>query len=170
MPYDDQTELFYWVDENDKVLGSMTRGDAHSGSKKIHRSVYALLYNDSNQLLMQKRSQHKDTYPGYWTISVSGHVTYPQTYRAALVREVAEEVGITLKDFTFVGKILYDVDQEKEFGQIYTSNIRSTKIKFDQTEIDRIEWIDPKQITFWSQTHPLTPAAIQVLKSIKLIK
>ncbi len=79
MPHDNQEELFTHVDSNDNVLGSVTRRQAHQDPTLIHRAVDVLVFNDQNEILLQKRSHHKDTNPGTWTISASGHVTYPQT-------------------------------------------------------------------------------------------
>jgi isopentenyldiphosphate isomerase len=44
MPLDNASEQFYWVDEQDHVLGSMTRQEAHSGTKKIHRAVVVFIF------------------------------------------------------------------------------------------------------------------------------
>ena len=44
MPLDDQSELFYWVDENDQVISSITRAEAHSGTNKIHRGVGIFIF------------------------------------------------------------------------------------------------------------------------------
>lgn len=168
MPYDNKNELFFWVDENDVVLGSMTRGEAHSGTKKIHRSIYALIFNSNNEILMQRRSMYKDTYPRFWTVSVSGHVTYPQTYRKALKREVMEEIGINLTAYKPMGKILYEDDKEKEFGQVFFGISDKQRIIFDTTEISEVRWVPVEKIKSWSVRHPLTPAAIQVLSEMKI--
>ena len=108
MPYDDQTELFYLVDKNDKVLGFTARKQAHKDRSKIHRSVDVVATNSSKQILLQKRSKHKDTFPGFWTISASGHVTYGQTYEQAAKREIEEELGIH-PPLRYVAKELYDM-------------------------------------------------------------
>ncbi len=168
MPYDNKNELFFWVDENDVVLGSMTRGEAHSGTKKIHRSIYVLIFNSKNEVLMQRRSMYKDTYPRFWTVSVSGHATYPHTYRKTLKREVKEELGLTLKEYKPMGKILYESDKEKEFGQVYFGYSDKQRILFDTTEISEVEWVPVEKLKLWSETHPLTPAAQQVLSEMKV--
>ena len=65
MPLDDPNELFYLVDVNDEVIGSIKRSEAHGDKTKIHRAVYVLVTNDNNQMLFQRRSLKKDLYAGF---------------------------------------------------------------------------------------------------------
>lgn len=91
---DPQDELFDVVDEQDMVVGSMTRQEAHSGGHRIHRSVNILVFNRQGALFFQKRSATKDTDPSKWTISCSGHVGKGTKYEEAVHRELIEELGV----------------------------------------------------------------------------
>jgi isopentenyl-diphosphate delta-isomerase type 1 len=168
MPKDDKKELFYWVDENDKELGSISREEAHSGSRKIHRSIYALLVNDLDQILLQKRSKLKDTYPGYWTVSTSGHVTYGQTYEQALINEVQEEIGIDPKEYTLITNMYIQSDKEREISKIYLVEYNNEKIKIDKTEIETVEWVDIKNLKSFEEKNKITPAGRQALQKAGL--
>lgn len=170
MPYDDLTELFYLVDKNDQVLGSVTREEAHKNRAKIHRAVNILATNSSNQILLQKRSKHKDTYPGYWTISASGHVTYGQTYDQAAKREFKEELGINPPSLKFVFKKLYDLGAEQEYLSIYTTKLNDTPTNFDKTEVDQVRWVDIKSLPEFIKREKVAPVAIITLKTIEYIK
>ena len=114
MPFDNPEEVFYWVDENDQELGSMTRAEAHSGSNKIHRSIHVLLFNEQGQILLQKRSKHKDKYPNLWCLSVGGHVTYGQSYKEAAQREAQEELGIEINELKLINHSLLELPEERE--------------------------------------------------------
>ena len=162
MPKDNRDELFYLVDDNDEVLGSVTRGQAHSSNSIRHRSIFILLFNDQNELLLQKRSLDKDTFPGFWTVSVSGHVAYGQSYDEAAQREMAEEIGLDLP-LDFVDKIY--LPAEREFASIYRATLSSeVKINFDQDEISQVKWIAKKQLVEFLTENEVTPAARQVLE------
>lgn len=91
---DPHDELLDLVDENDRVIGTVTRGEANRNPALIHRAVAILVFNTKGQLFLQKRSQTKDTYPGYWTVSASGHVKSGLTYHQAALEELKEELGI----------------------------------------------------------------------------
>lgn len=116
---DNQSELFTWVDENDWVLGSINRGEAHSGSFKIHRGVWVMVFNDRGEMFLQKRSLTKDNNPGVWSISVGGHVTFGQAYEEAARREFFEELGVAAPILTFLHKFRFLGKQETEIGCVY---------------------------------------------------
>ncbi|OIO44392.1 MAG: hypothetical protein AUJ41_02990 [Candidatus Pacebacteria bacterium CG1_02_43_31] len=165
MPYDDQTELFYLVDKNDKVLGFTARKQAHKDRSKIHRSVDVVATNSSKQILLQKRSKHKDTFPGFWTISASGHVTYGQTYEQAAKREIEEELGIH-PPLRYVAKELYDMGIEQEYSTIYSTSIEETPTNFDKTEIDEVRWVDIDSLAEFLKIEDVTPGCRGVLKTL----
>lgn len=46
------------------------------------------------RILLQQRAFTKDSYPGQWDMSASGHVVYKDTIRNTAIRELREELGI----------------------------------------------------------------------------
>lgn len=164
MPKDNPKELFYLVDNEDQVLGSIERQTAHQGKKQTHRSIFILIFNDKKELLLQKRSQNKDTFPGFWTVSVSGHVAYGQSYDEAAKREMREEVGLDL-DLECIKKIY--VEEEKEFAFIYTAKCsKQASVNFDQEEIEEIIWLPLVELGTFIKVNQLTPSALKVLQTI----
>lgn len=116
---DPKNELFDLVDENDKVIGQTLRREVHRDKSLIHRSVTVLVFI-SGKLLLQKRSQTKDTYPLYWTSSCSGHVTAGNSYEETVKRELKEELGLKVKEeLTFLGKDLMRLPKETEMMATY---------------------------------------------------
>ena len=57
---DNKNELFPLVNEDGQVLGSITRGKAHDGSKLLHPVVHLHLFNRHGQLYLQKRPEWKE--------------------------------------------------------------------------------------------------------------
>ena len=47
---DNKQELFPVVDEDGNILGSVSRGEAHSGSKILHPVVHLHLFNSCGEL------------------------------------------------------------------------------------------------------------------------
>jgi len=85
-------EWFDVVNERDEVIGQEQRAVVHA-KELWHRAVYVLVFNEAGQLFMQKRALTKDSSPGMWTISCSGHVDAGEDYDAAAIRELGEELG-----------------------------------------------------------------------------
>ncbi len=90
-------EIFDVVNQHDQVIGQACRSEVHRLGLR-HRSVHVLLFNQAGQLFLQKRSSSKDTWPGFWDSSASGHLDSGETYDACAVREVREELGWELGD------------------------------------------------------------------------
>ena len=88
-------EIFDVVDRRDRVIGQASRHVVHTGGLR-HRAVHVLIFNDRGELLVQKRAMTKDTAPGCFDSSASGHLGAGEDYTVAAVREVREELGLSL--------------------------------------------------------------------------
>ena len=166
MPLDDQSELFYLVDEEDNILGSITRAEAHDGSRKLHRAVEIIVSNERGQILFQKRSMKKDTCPGEWALSVGGHVTFGDSYEEAVVKEMQEEIGLTVP-CTFHSQVILNANHEREIVRIYTATVSNeTVINFDTDEIDEIAWINKADIHTLITNGPVTTLSQQSLQQV----
>lgn len=111
---DNQEELFPVVDEEGRVLGSVTRGEAHSGSLILHPVVHLHLFNSKGELYLQRRPAWKDIQPGKWDTSCGGHVNYGETHEQALLREVREELGVESFMPTLLGHYVFQSSRERE--------------------------------------------------------
>lgn len=145
MPLDKQDELFYQVDTTDQVVGAVSRAEAHSNPSIIHRSTQIVLFNNSNQTLLQKRSPNKDKWPGYWTVAASGHVTYGDDYAITAVRELEEELGIAL-ELQYHSKLLMKSEQETEFAAIFYGFYDQTPTELDEIEVEAVQWVDGQEL------------------------
>lgn len=86
-------EYFDVVDRNDAVIGRATRREVHAQGLR-HRAVHVLVFNRAGELFLQKRSRNKDTAPGMWDSSASGHVDAGEDYDGCARRELGEEIGL----------------------------------------------------------------------------
>jgi len=94
------------VDEDDNIIGEDSRENIHQKGL-LHREVHVWIYNKKDEVLFQKRSMNKDTYPGLLDASVGGHVELNDDYKEAGIRELKEETGIKVdkNDLIFITKI-----------------------------------------------------------------
>ncbi len=88
-------EWFDVVDESDVVVSRATRRDVHARGLR-HRAVHVLVFNRAGELFLQQRSRNKDIAPGAWDSSASGHLEAGEDYDAGAVRELREEIGLSL--------------------------------------------------------------------------
>lgn len=86
-------ELFDVVDEHDQVIGQEQRGEVHLRRLR-HRAVHVLCFDGAGRVFLQRRSMLKDSAPGKWCASCSGHLDAGEDYDTAAVRELEEEIGV----------------------------------------------------------------------------
>jgi isopentenyl-diphosphate delta-isomerase type 1 len=134
-------ELFDIVDDDDRVIGTAPRAACHGNPLLVHRAVHVLVINAAGDLLLQKRSARKDIQPGKWDTSVGGHLAPGETYHAAAVREMLEELGLGSLPLTF----LY---QSKIRNRIESENIATYLTRHDGAITWNPEEID--EVRFWS--------------------
>ena len=71
------------------------RGEVHRDGD-WHRSVHIWLVDAEGRMLLQKRSEHKDTNPGMLDVSCAGHVTGDDPLLETAMRELEEELGLSI--------------------------------------------------------------------------
>ncbi len=105
-------EWFDVVDERDEIVGRELRPIVHAKGLR-HRAVHILVFNAVGELFLQKRSLTKDSSPGLWTLSCSGHVDAGEDYDTAAMRELSEELSCVP---SALPKRLRRVDAREETG------------------------------------------------------
>ncbi len=134
-----QEDIFDIVDENDQVVGQATRSEAHA-KKLRHRAVHVLIFNAEGEVFLQKRSQNKDTWPGAWDSSCSGHVDSGEDYLTAAHRELEEELGYKPEqELEMLFKLLPCEDTGEEFIHVYRVN-GNGPFRLNHDEIEIGEW------------------------------
>ena len=86
-------EFFDIVNDQNEVVGLEKRQVVHQ-TGLCHRGVHVFLFTPDRRLLIQKRSQTRDKFPGTLDCSVSEHLKPGESYLDAAVRGLREELGI----------------------------------------------------------------------------
>lgn len=108
-------EMLERCDVDGRPLGPVARERAHGDPTIIHLTVHLHVFHPDGRLLLQKRSAHKDLYPGVWDTAVGGHVGAGENVLAALRREAGEELGIEAGDAIPLYRYLHANTHESEY-------------------------------------------------------
>ena len=84
-----------------------------------HRTTFVVVRATDRRVLIHRRSDDKDVWPGRWDLAVGGVVTAGEAYDAAAGRELAEEVGVTDATLVPLGAGRYDDDEVHVVARLY---------------------------------------------------
>lgn len=91
-------EMLDLVNEQGDPIGrAVPRSEAHRLGLR-HRTSHVWLVRRKNgvlEVLLQKRSDEKDSFPGCYDISSAGHIPAGQGFVDSALRELKEELGVT---------------------------------------------------------------------------
>ncbi len=148
-------EIFDVVNDRDEVTGQATRKDVHR-QKLFHRAVHALAFDRDGRVFLQKRSMLKDTSPGCWDSSCSGHLDSGEAYDVAVVRELSEEIGLAVKKahgLKPLFKLNPCADTGWEFVWVYRLRSEGPFV-LHPAEIERGEWFLVGAVTHGIKERP----------------
>lgn len=157
-------EIVIIVDEQNQPIGAVTRKIMRQ-QRLIHRATYILVFNSAGELFIQKRSRHKDIYPGYWDLAAGGVVLDGEEYDQSARRELREELGISGVKLRPLFDQYYEDGDNRVWGRIYacTSNGPFT---LQEEEIDEGRFIALTEIATLSESEPVTPDGLLLLERL----
>jgi isopentenyl-diphosphate delta-isomerase type 1 len=146
-------EIFDVVNERDEVVGQAPRREVHRTGLR-HRAIHVFVFNARGDVFLQKRSTSKDSSPGLWDSSASGHLDCGEDYDACAVRELREEIGLE-PDGTprRLFKIEACAQTGAEFVWLYECAGEGPFVLHPE-EIERGDWFAPSTVTQWIAERP----------------
>lgn len=137
------TKYVVLVDEKDTRLGTEEKLKAHKDGK-LHRAISIFVFNDKDELLIQRRALEKYHCGGIWANTVCSHPRDGESYEAAAHRRLREEMGFDCeltKLFCFTYKAEFDNGlTEHEYDCVFAGDWNGTP-KPDPNEIMDFKWI-----------------------------
>lgn len=154
-------EIFDITDENGfPTGGTVSRSDAHDNGIP-HRTAHIWIVRkegDKYQVLLQKRSAEKESFPGMYDTSSAGHIQAGDEPLESAQRELFEELGIktVAGGLTFAEKfhIKYEMefhgkmfkDNEVAFVYVYEKPVDISKLKLQTEEVEEVRWFDIDEV------------------------
>jgi isopentenyl-diphosphate delta-isomerase len=122
-PSSSATNQLILVDSNNACIGYSEKLTCHQNEGMLHHAFSVLLFNRHGELLLQKRSQKKMLWPGYWSNSCCSHPYRDEHILAAAQRRTVEELGLKcnlypIYEFQYFARYK-DVGAEHEFCSVF---------------------------------------------------
>lgn len=122
-------------------------------------STQCFIKNDGKILMLHRNKKKNDFNEGKW-IGIGGKLEYGESPEEALVREVQEETGLTLKDFRMIGIVTYAPDEaanyEGEVTFFYTSDaFEGSLIECNEGDLEWVEEFEITDLNLWESDYEL---------------
>jgi len=166
--YNPGAEIVQIVDLDNKEIKAVSRKIMRQQGL-IHRACYILVFNDQGQLFLQKRTDTKDLYPSCWDIAAGGVVLAGESYEVSAERELSEELGVSVKEFTHLFDQYFEKDGNRVWGRIF-SCVHNGPFVLQKEEVADGFFMDVAAIFALSEKEDFTPDGIDILKKVKPIE
>jgi isopentenyldiphosphate isomerase len=151
------------VDENDRVIDVVDRRRMRS-ERLRHRAVFLLVSTGDGRLLVHRRSDAKDVWPGWWDVAVGGVVGSGEGYDDAARRELAEEIGVDdpAVELRPLGGGAYTDDEVSLIGRCYGVTWDGP-LHFADGEVAEARFVTGAEFVEMRDRHPFLPDSLALL-------
>jgi isopentenyldiphosphate isomerase len=155
-------ELVDVVDEQNNVIAVARRGEIRGGRLR-HRAVFVLVRSSTGDVLIHRRADHKDVWPGWWDLAAGGVVNSGEDYASAAERELAEELGVTGVPLTLLAIGAYEDDDVAEISAVYTV-MWDGPVQFSDGEVAEAHWVTPDELALMvASDRPFVPDSVALV-------
>ena len=117
--------------------------------KKIPETVLAYIQKDNCFLMLYRNKKKVDINKGKW-VGVGGHLEEGETPNMALVREIKEETGYDVIEYSKKGLVYFNYDGYSEEMYLYlVTKVEGELIECDEGELKYIPIDDIKELDVW---------------------
>lgn len=180
----DFTEYLDIVNEKGEPTGEKIERETAHREGIMHRTSHVWLIRQKNgktEILLQKRCDTKDSFPGCYDISSAGHIPAGVGFIPSAIRELKEELGVDAKeeeliycgdrtviwDDEFHGKPYHD----RQFSRIFVLRCDMDEAEFSlqKEEVSAVLWSELdetiKAVEENSIPHCIFPEELQMVKN-----
>lgn len=140
--------LEYYDEDNQEILGVAERDFVHKNNL-WHREVAVWIINEKNELLIQRRSAKKKQGANKLSIT-AGHVAIKEDEAISAIREVKEEIGLSINEKELIFIDVYKNDQEYNKCFSYTYLARTNKkieeMKIQEDEVSELKYVSVDEL------------------------
>ena len=138
-PENSPDEMVEEVDSLGNVLRLVTRRQMRAEAL-WHRAVFIAVRSRAGELLVHRRAEAKDVWPGWWDVAVGGVVSPGESWEVAALRELSEELGVSGVELRSLGTGAYR-DSEVKLVAACIEAITDGPFAYSDGEITETQWV-----------------------------
>ena len=150
------SEIFDIVDEQGLPTGETVDRETAHREGILHRTAHLWMMRRREtgvEILVQKRSAGKDSFPSCYDISSAGHIPAGVDFKPSAVRELKEELGLDALEEELIYCGTRRIRNEKEFhGRMFRDNqvsnvyciwrdVEPEECVLQEEEVEEVKWI-----------------------------
>ena len=154
-------ELFDVIDSEGNPTGQIVSREKAHAEGIPHSTAHIWIIREKEgrvQILLQKRSQNKDSFPGKFDTSSAGHIQAGDEPLESALRELKEELGISAvpEQLHFAGTFPISFarefhgkmfrDEEIAFVYIYKESVNTDELVLQTEEVESVQWFDLEEV------------------------
>ncbi|MBR4206636.1 MAG: NUDIX domain-containing protein [Clostridia bacterium] len=154
-------EILDVVNEAGIPIGeTVSRDKAHREGIR-HRTAHVWIVRETEggyEILLQKRSEEKESFPGLYDTSSAGHIPAGDEPLESALRELEEELGIAAapEELSFAGT--FRIRYEKEFHgkpfrdnevtsvYVYSRPVDAASLRLQESEVSEVRWFGLREV------------------------
>ena len=162
---DPADELVDVVDEDDCVVATVTRREIRA-RQLLHRCTYVLFRNSSDEILVHRRTDTKDVYPGAYDVFSGGVCAAGEIYDDCASREVAEEFGVVGAELRFLFRHRYRGPGAQAWGAVYEGRWDGA-LRPQASEVAWLAWVTSDQLDRMLAKLTFCPDSLEILRRLR---
>jgi isopentenyldiphosphate isomerase len=153
------------VDEEDRVVATVTRRELRERGL-LHRCTYVLVRNGAGEVLVHRRTDTKDIYPGAYDVFAGGVCAAGESYDDCARRELAEELGVAGAELRFVLRHRYRGRGAHAWGAVYEARWDGP-VRHQASEVAWSAWVGPVELQRMLDTLEFCPDSREVFERLR---
>ena len=150
-------EILDICDEQGNPTGETVERSVAHREGILHRTAHVWILRELDgkaQILLQKRSQGKDSFPGLYDTSSAGHIPAGVDFVPSALREMEEELGVRARaeelreigffriqyEKLFHGSLFRDNEYSRVF--LYREPVEISALRLQESEVEEVRWFD----------------------------
>ena len=151
------------VGDDDRVIATVTRAEMRA-ARLQHRCVSIAVFGSDGRLLVHRRADTKDIWPGQWDIAAGGVVAAGEHYDDAARRELAEELGLDGEELDVepLGAGRFVDESVAVLARVYRV-VHDGPFRFADGEVAEVRWVTRAELALLRESATFVPDSIALV-------